>query len=287
MPNGWVIEYFEKPRGYKIDGEPVVSVTEALECLDKPALPWWGMTVGVRGLHALMGMGIAVPTKHPEHGHWCLAHAKNGRWEEATVEDLVDLLTTIKATVNHKKDEGGKRGQSAHDAFEAWGVTGELPDPKQYSFEEEPYVRALRDFLEILGSDWETEAQEIVVGSKQHGFAGRFDMKGRLAAPKKVVTKVYPKNPPKTVEIPAGRGILDLKTSKDVYFNHALQLEAYEGAGVECGHEPTDWRAVLQVGADGRYQLRITSDKGITVEDYAVIVQANDVVRRAKEAIKV
>ena len=293
VPAGYTIEFFTKPyRHYTIDGVEVISVTTALECLDKPALPWWGMTVGVNGLHVLLGMGVVVPTE-AEGGRKCLAYInrETNRWEEATPEVLIGdsskgikgLLTQHQLTTNHVKSSAADRGQAAHDALEAWGVTGELPNPKDYSFEEEPYVRAVRDFLTDF--PFEVEEQEVVVGSKEHGFAGRFDMRGKLLVDRKVVTKVYPKAKPKHVLMQAGRYLLDLKTSKDVYETHFLQLEAYEGASIECGYEPTDFRAVLQVGKDGRYQLRVVKDT--TLEDYVQIVKTDSVMRRVKEALKV
>ncbi len=282
-PNGTIIEFETKPkRRYLVNGEEAVSVTTALEVLDKPALPWWGMTIGVKGVHALIGMGV-VRLGYKEGGEPTIVRAVGDVWEEQTPEQLTAALTDIKATVNHVKDDAGKRGQSAHDAFEAWGVTGELPDPKAYTFVEQPYVQALRDFLVQL--DFETEGNEVMVASPTYGYAGRYDIRGKLNQSAKVITKTYPKSEPKHTLMEAGNWLLDLKTSKDVYVSHFLQLEAYEGASVECGYRETDFRAVIQVGADGRYQLRIV--RGVTQDDYVQIVNTYHVMQRAKEALKV
>lgn len=285
-PNGTVIAYESKPvRRYLVNGEDgYVSVTEALECLDKPALPWWGMTIGVKGVHALVGMGIARLGQRPDGG-FTMAIAQDGVWVEATPELLVEALTEIKQTVNHVRDSAGDRGQSAHDALEAWGVTGELPDPSQYTFEEQPYVQGLRAFLEVFGPHFEVTGNEVMVASMKHKYAGRYDIRGKLRQDVKVITKVYPKTAPKHILVPAGSGLIDLKTSKDVFDKHFLQLEGYEGASIECGHEPTDWRAVLQIGADGRYQFRLV--KNTTPDDYAQVVATYRAMQRVKEGLKV
>ena len=284
-PNGTVISFESKPkRRYLVNGEDgYASVTEALDVLDKPALPWWGMTVGVSGVPALVGMGVVRLGQRPD-GSFTIVKNVNGVWAEQSPEDLVPLLTEIKHTVNHVKDSAGDRGQEAHDALEAWGVTGELPDPTECSFTGQPYVQALRDFLE--GFDFEVDGNEVMVASMKHKYAGRYDIHGRLMKDTKVVTKTYPKQSPKHIMLEAGTKILlDLKTSKDVYDKHFLQLEAYEAARLECGYEPMDMRAVLQVGADGRYQFRVVKDT--TADDYVQVLKTFQVMKRVKGGLKV
>lgn len=286
-PNGTVIAFRSKPkREYLVNGEGgYVSVTEALDVLGKDALPWWGMTVGVGGVHALVGMGIARFAYDGDRQ--IIAIAKDGRWAEAKPEDLVAALTEIKHTVNHVKESGGKRGQSAHDALEVWGVTGELPDPSSVTFEEQPYVQGLRDCLEIIAPYFEVEGNEVMVASLKHKYAGRYDIRGTLRQEVKVVSRVYPKAASKHALLPVGRYLLDLKTSKDIYTNHPLQLKAYDDAGVENGYEKVDHLAVIQVGADGRYQFRLVKQDVLRETDYATVVEAFRVVQRAKESIKV
>jgi len=96
---------------------------------------------------------------------------------------------------------------------------------------------------------------EVMVGSLQHLYAGRYDMRCRWTGGP-MVTRTYPKRANKVEELPAGRYMLDLKTSSGVYQSHALQLAAYEGASVECGYEPTDYQAVIQRHEDGRVRVR-------------------------------
>jgi hypothetical protein len=73
--------------------------------------------------------------------------------------------------------------------------------------------------------------------------------------------------------------LIDAKTSKSIYSTHLLQLEAYEGAGVECGYEPTDMRAVLHVSEHGLYQLRRTDT---AFEDWLAILHTYHAVGRVE-----
>jgi hypothetical protein len=77
--------------------------------------------------------------------------------------------------------------------------------------------------------------------------------------------------------------MVDLKTSKTVYGSHLMQLEAYEGAGVEDGLEPTDWRAVLHVTKDGLYQFKMAHAK---YEDFLAILHTYNTLLSVEEALK-
>lgn len=303
-PSGIEIAYYaEKPkrayrvRGYKT-GDPVSvdsilewrevpSVTTVLECLDKPALPWWGMGVGAAGVIALAKMDLVRCTADGK-----LAIAVAGTWAYATEENLVAALNDHKLTVNHVKRRAGDRGQSAHDAFEAWGALGVTPDPSQHPEEERMYLEGLRKFVVDMGDAWETESQEVAVASAEHGFAGRYDIRGRVTRDVKLVTRATTlKGEPlkresdkKYVIVPEGTKLLvDLKTSKGIYPSHLMQLEAYEGAGIECGHEPTDARAVLHVTKDGLYEFKRAR---ATFDDFLAILHTWRTLRSVEEALR-
>lgn len=238
----------------------VPSVTTILEVLDKPALPWWGMTVGVEGVIALIKEGrFAIIEGQPA------VIGADGVAYHAIKENVVPLLTEYKLTTNHVKDEAGNRGQSCHDALEAWAITGALPKPEDYPDEERPYIRSLLQFLLDCGGALEPEKVEIMVGSVEHGFAGRYDFRGKFTKDCRLVaTALTQKNEPfkrasaiKHTVVPAGtRVLLDLKTSKGVYPAHLLQLEAYEGAGIEDGYDDTDARAVIHATMHGLYEFK-------------------------------
>lgn len=218
----------------------VPSVTTVLDVLAKPALPWWGMKVGADGVREL----ASLRTMDSEIAEWITT---------ATVDSLVDELTEHKLTVNHVRDKAGTRGQSVHDALEAWAKTGHRPDPKIYPDEERGYIEGLIAFLNDVPSA-EPEACEVLVASIEHGFAGRYDLRLRTHEPHPVVvhrtkTRVHHK-----ILMP-GETLVDLKTSKGIYGSHARQLEAYEQASIESGYEPSRGRGILHVGADGTYEF--------------------------------
>lgn len=278
-PSGVQIAYFTDPdpRGYKIlKAEPgsdipiydssdpwweVPSVTTVLGVLDKPALSWWGMRVGIKGVFELWDKGLLSFT---EDGR--LAASVNAVWEYASPEDagnIEKLLNANKLTVNHVRDNAGVRGQAAHDALEAWAVSGAVPDPREYPPEEFGYLVALVKFIDDMGGEFETGGVEIVVGSAEHGFAGRYDLRGRVLKDVLLVNrsltkdgKSVLKSGPKKLIIRAGtKLLLDAKTSKGIYGSHLLQLEGYEGASVENGNGATDMRAVIHLSGLGEYQF--------------------------------
>jgi len=238
----------------------VPSVTTVLDVLNKPALPWWGMKIGVQGVLELFGVEIIVGADGR------LLVAGDGQFEYATVENIVQKLTKHRKTVNHVRDDAGQRGNSVHAALEQWVADRTIPEPSFYPPEEEGYVRALRSFLTDLG-EVKTAESEVMVGSAAYGYAGRYDVEAVLHNANLVTKKASPSWDPtpgatnhhsaKAEERTTfdGRTLLDLKTSKGIYLSHYLQMEAYEGARQECGMPPTKQRLVVQVGADGTYMV--------------------------------
>lgn len=245
----------------------VPSVTTVNGVIDKSgALTWWGQGVGGIGTLRLQALGIDLGPV------WTLLGS--GADDDARKE-LCALLTAQKLSTNHVRDKASDRGVNVHAAFEQWADDQRItPQPVVFAEHEQGYVQGLADFLKAVTLGEPTDIQaEIMVASLKRRFAGRYDLRLTLQKPVEVVTRVYPKKPPKVETIPAGRHLWDLKTSKDVYATHFLQLEAYEGASVECGYEPTDYRGVIHVTADGRYELHINqlkNDPPWTFDDFLV-----------------
>ena len=267
-PSGIEIYYQAAPkRLYRLRGEDadgplewvdVPSMSETLGILDKPGLPWWGMKIGVEGVLTL----------------WDNGDLENR--SASTTEEVVDLLTKHKLTVNHVRDSAGDRGTAIHDALEYFCETGKLPNVEVYAPEEQGYVSGLRQF--IVDSGVEPFASEVMVGSLKYKFAGRFDLGAVLPNGARVVTKTYPKRKDVVEPIEGGRWLLDLKTSKGVYVTHFLQLEGYGGAYVEDQYgEPFDHKGVIHVTEDGRYEL-VKSPK--TFEDFLAVRAAYDAVQK-------
>lgn len=302
-PSGVQIAYFLEPkRMYKVrKGEPgieslvytpgedwieVPSVTTVLDVLGKDALSWWGMRVGIQAFFKLWDAGLIAFTQDG-----ALAATVDATWQLATPENVEELVKQNALDVNKVRDDAGTRGTSAHGALEAWAVTGEIPDPSEFPPEEFPYLVALRSFIEDMGDAWETEGVEIAVGSVEHGFAGRYDLRGRVLRDVKLVNRTLTidgkgllKKGPSHIILPAGtRCLLDAKTSKSIYPTHLMQLEAYEGAGVECGYSETDMRAVIHLSALAEYQFFPAK---AAYEDFLALIPAYHAVAHAKEVLK-
>lgn len=323
-PSGIEIAYFTEPRraytvrqGYVSAGgdgggytpwREVPSVTTVLDVLHKPALTWWGQRIGLEGIIALAEVGIVKVTADGKLAAPHIEKNEEGKivvpdgaaWEYATMENLTLWLTKQKLTVNHIRDDAAKRGTNVHDAFEAWAVTGKMPDPNEtfedgrpmYASDEMPYVEGFRKFVVDMGDAWETTGSEVAVGSVEHGFAGRYDLRGKTNRDVTLVTRATTlageplkrAKDRKVTVIPGGtRGLVDLKTSKGIYATHLVQLEAYEGAGVECGLEPTDWRAVLHVTKDGLYEFKRARAK---YEDFLAILHTHNTLISVEEALR-
>lgn len=225
--------------GYETEWFEVPSMSEILGILDKPGLPWWGMKIGVQGLSELV---------NNDHGDRVFDALHLG-----DIDTLIELLTKKKLTVNHVRDKAGDRGQDIHDALELWADKGIIPNPDVFGPDKRGYVEGLRQF--VIDSGFEPQRSEVMVGSIQHKFAGRFDLGGLMPNGARVVVKSYPKRKAKVEPLPGGDWMLDLKTSKGVYVTHHLQLRGYNLAVEEGYGQSYDHLGVIHVFEDGRYEL--------------------------------
>lgn len=263
----------------------VPSVTTVLKCLDKPALSWWGMRVGFKAVNALWNDGFISSDAEGR-----LLVSEGAVWQYADFSDggnVEQVIKQRKLTVNDTLAEAADRGTAVHDALEAWAVLGKLPDPNEFPPEEHAYSVALRQFCDDMGDAWETGGVEVAVASAEHGFAGRYDVRGTVKRDVQLVKRVLTKDGksplvkgPEYTTIPAGSKLLiDAKTSKSIYNTHLLQLEAYEGAGVECGYDPTDFRAVLHLSGHGLYQFKRAT---VSFDDFLAILHTYHALARVE-----
>jgi len=274
-PSGLEIRYYSKPkRKYEIrryghlggsdPWQEIPSVTDILKVLDKPQLIWWGMKMGVEGLAKIYRFD---PTG-----------LVSREMEDLLTDSLVERLADARLTVNHLAGQASNRGISVHQALEAWMSEGRVPKEGDYAQENRGFIRGLARFL----SDIQVvpDGSEIMVGSLEHGFAGRYDARIRVEEECEVVFKNTPVRGAHTAILKPGTYLVDLKTGKDVYpHTHYRQLEAYELASVECGYEPTDYRAVLQVSEDGKYQFARST---ATAEDFLCVLEVYKSNKRIK-----
>jgi len=297
-PSGLSIRFESKPRRHYMLGRPempekegveaeAVSVTKVLDCFYKGGLDWYGQRVGTAGVRHLVRVGEFALAPSPDGTGFVAAVLNDeGVWETATEENMDAALKRHGMNVQQSTAKTADRGANVHDAFEAWCVTGKLPNPLDFDYEERPYVEGLVAFLN--DARLEPEMSEVLVGSYEHGFAGRFDAQVRARTEQKVVTKVYPKAAPKHAQLPLGMGRIDLKTSKDIYWNTLLQLAGYELACWESGYGHSDWRGVLNVQRDGRYQFRLNPAlDGVEPDHFLRALDAYKLVKHCEQAVKI
>ena len=300
-PSGIEIAYWSlkepwnrKRRWYEIRKGPhsrwreVPSVTTVLDVLAKDALTWWGMKVGAQGVLTLFQIGLLVPAKAANGASVLACAGPTGEGQSGLVvagtPQAVELLKRCKLTTNDVRDAAGDRGQSVHDAFEAWAKQGLVPEPDLYPPAEQGYVHGLRRFIEESGA--RPIANEVAVGSVKHGYAGRYDVDIEYPQDVEIVVHHTPVKGDQRGVLKAGIYLDDLKTSKDVYDSHFKQLEAYEEARIECGYAPTQGRGVIHVDSEGRYK-RVPSPAEFS--DFKAVLgvwKADEALKRRKKEAK-
>lgn len=246
-----VIKFDEPSHTYTVNGKPVPSVTTILNVVDKPALVWWGMKVGVEGVCQLRNHGEELPWDDPE--------------------GVVDLLKRHRLTTYYVKRRAADRGTSLHNALEAYLKHGTVPNVANFPVADRGYVQALASAL--LRLDLRAIESEQVVASLEHGYAGRFDHLLLADDPELGLTRI------------------DLKTGKNVYPDTQFpQLEAYEHAAVEMGKQASENRAVLLLREDGQWgppdKPESLARSCATFKDFLGIKAAFDAVQRIKAAVK-
>lgn len=234
----------------------VPSVTTVLDVLAKGGLPTWGCKVGIAGALELHRQGVLRELVIPSEGMGQKVLAIPGKPGEglvvAGVEQVYQAMKLAELTTDDVRDKAGSRGTAVHSALEYWCETLCFPDPEIFLPEEQGYVRGLLKFLKDLEpGEPEVLGFEVMVGSIEHGFAGRYDLELRLH--KECVVQLTHIRKKWTLQ--PGDYLTDLKTSSDVYLSYFKQLEGYELGRIECGYKPTDVRAVIHVTPEGTYKF--------------------------------
>ncbi len=116
-----------------------------------------------------------------------------------------DALKMLKGAPWSKRDDAGDRGTAIHNTIEAFVKNQSAPDG--LTEDEAACASAAKEFL--TARDSHILAAELIVFSPTHGYAGTLDLWD-------VVDGVP--------------WILDWKSSKDVYAEHAVQQVAYQNA---------------------------------------------------------
>ncbi len=210
------VEYRDSSHRYWLiaDGErtPAVSVTSALKVLDKPALLAWSEACGAEGAALL---------------------AARGELEDVPADEVIGLVRLHKLGMDAKRDAGADRGTAVHTVLELWAREREVPLLGDFPAEVRGYVQGLCAWL--VTAQPKPSSVERFVGSREHGYAGRLDMRATLD----------------------GRDcIVDLKTNPRgrVYDEAHLQARAYAIADRECGQPDPEGILIVAVGEHGGFE---------------------------------
>lgn len=117
-----------------------------------------------------------------------------------------DQVKLLKGTPWSKRDDAGDRGTAVHKTLEA--IVRDQPIPDDLTEDELACAIAAESFLEARGS--KILASELIVYNRTHGYAGTLDLW--------------------EIDDAGDFWILDYKTSKGVYAEHAIQQTAYRHA---------------------------------------------------------
>jgi hypothetical protein len=276
----------EAEGGYPTDWRDVPSVTSVLGILDKSgALSWWSQGIATGAIIDFFNEGVLVEGQTGDaKGKLAVPELaeENESWPTATAENVVPLLTKYRKSINHVTNKAADRGTNVHGALESWAIDQDYrANPDLYEEHEQGYIVGLNKFLDDLGEHGRGEVfdveAEVMVGSLENGFAGRYDLRLIIPSSREMVVKTYPKRADKRETVDAGSYLLDLKTSKDCYPSHSLQLAAYEQASIECGYGSTHYRAVIRVTADGKYEFRRANAE---FDDFKAVLTAYTAMQR-------
>ena len=174
------------------------SVTTVGKLIHKESLISWAQRIGAIGAVKLYNMQVLTPVQH--RGHIVTGSQFKDRGLVVVGEDeVIELLKRYSLDTNSLKEAGGERGQSCHTALELWSQTGQMPNPATYPIHEQGYVQALVNFLEESGA--ESVRHEILVGSVEDGWAGRFDNDLFLPKPVQLETHYTPAGPRRSEDV--------------------------------------------------------------------------------------
>jgi len=252
MPVGLVMSQDHR---YWFNGEgPRPSVTTVLEILSKPALVYWKGQEVARAIYrdSKAFFGEAWDVGEDQAIKWAMGKA------------------------DEQRDRAAKLGSSIHLLADMVTRGSETPsDGFKVSDEEKPYLEAWKRFTAFL------EAQGASIVSSEHavwgdGYAGTYDL--IIEMPNQKQNKVL--------------WMVDIKTSKGIYPEYALQLAAYgHAAGIILPNDPKlypmpkiDRYAVLHLRPDAYpvdgYKL---IEYPVTERDYFSFISALDLYEWRRE----
>lgn len=237
------IKFWPGNHQYAVNGEKGwPSVTGVLGIFDKPALAKWLQKVGFVGAAALYAKG-AVDIER-------VAALGTDDLDAVEWDPIFEAMKRERLRSWDRMNKRGDEGDEAHDAMETYAKTGAPLKLGDFRKEVKPYIQAGANFL--LDAEPRIMEAEVLVASPEHRYVGTYDKRFALMKPCALICNA---ETGEREEYDAGIGLGDYKTGKHVYDEASLQLIAYEGASVECGHNPTDFRMVIHLRKDGKYEV--------------------------------
>lgn len=248
LPDGSLIEFEQAPAGWLTrSGEVrqkdwrayyltapgdesrrvrVPSVTTILDAIcPKPGLPPWSEARGIEGAIEAVRRGEIPRLGEADAYHLDL---DSGR--------AVAVVRKLRLGADRARDDAAERGLNVHACLEHYMLHGSPPNPADHPPAHRGYLQALTRWLLKAQPERDGAMVEELVASRTHGYAGRIDLRARLAD-----------------------GLLyaiDAKTQErgGIYLAAHAQIGLYEDAAVECGDEPADRRLVVVFAANGEFR---------------------------------
>lgn len=214
----------------------------------------------VDGVTGICGGGIPKPALVDWAARTAASYALD-HWAELDAMSPSERLEAIRKSPSSERDTLARRGTQIHRLAQALVAGDAVAVPEELKGHVDAYVA----FLDT----WEPQERlvEATVGNRQYGYMGTLDLVAGL--------------------LDGQEWLLDIKTSKGVYPEAALQLNAYAGcefyldeAGVEHELPRIDAAGIVHVRADG-YDL-VPVD--LSEETYRFFLYAQQTARFARLA---
>ncbi len=217
LPNGDVMLYSDPSHRYWLDAKPkplplqnVSTVSKMIDAAsDNDGLLHWAAKLTVQGVHEILS-----DAELPETG-----------------DDLYALLAKRKLRWSDARQDARKRGTTAHEDALASLATVGMVGPDAPPEDEAGYHAAVLDWW-AQRKPQATHSEQGVC-SREHSFAGRFDLRCR---------------------IDGEMWLVDLKTAKRARVSMLVQLAGYELAARECGVGGSDRQMILLARPDGTWK---------------------------------
>lgn len=177
----------------------------------------------VTGVTTILGGGIPKPAlirwAPKVVAEWVANPENRSELDSLLYGSTTDAIKFLAGLPNQLRDDAAERGTEVHDLAEQLNLTGEVNAPDDLL----GFITGYLDFMDT----WQITPvlAENIAGNREHWYSGKFDL---------IATSPY---------LAGGRPVMiDLKTSKGVYLETALQCAAYA-------------RAEFYMDADGKETL--------------------------------